>query len=315
MLIVKNNSTHAPLQYILPDFDKPFVDRLVVTNQIDNCMLKPLSGLLIHLNFIPDNVLHAKIFKHDEFKKAVVNIRRNNGANQQSISFTISGQAIRVFEQKGYYKDLIKIIESSPHSITKLDLSIDVNDKNLADVILSIRMYEHQHKKLLKFSRKQQTGRTFQQHISATKKAYSGYMIGKTTDNISGKIYDKKIEMAYQQNTIIDPRIRYEITFNNKNIPTTTDLKDPSTLFYYHAPKMLFNKIPKDIQKWEHDSNIILQPWVLPQRLADSSYQIAVKKLNRTVKELNVLLDGDIEEIDKIISGFLMNPSIKGYST
>lgn len=157
-----------------------------------------------------------------------------------------SGAALSELRSIGDYGDLLSLLGSFPHRVTRLDAALDV----LTDAPVILRGLEARYpsdrvcltRKALKVTRMYTT--RSDGLLSGT--WYAGH---KSRARVTARVYDKQLEAYEKRGEIIPPTTRYELTFGRDHGCTLKDAFMPRSLFYEYSSPALVDR-PDDHSTW-----------------------------------------------------------------
>ena len=167
---------------------------------------------------------------------------------------SLSGSACAALRDAGLWADVLFLLGSSPHKVTRIDGALDVRT-DPADVIASLCMrYPDGQVRLnqrpLNVTRFLEA-RPFDGRDSGT--YYVGY---RSRGRVTARVYDKRLEHFKRTGVDLGYNLtRYEITVRADYGATLRDAYDPTALFWHVASPALVSRRPDDVGEWVSGSD------------------------------------------------------------
>jgi hypothetical protein len=162
---------------------------------------------------------------------------------------SVSGTGLHRIRELGKLDYFLTCISEVPHSITRLDASLDT-DQDGADVFAYFSRRFHSPSQNPKLSRKAVTPSYISSLRDSDGRRTGTVNIGgyKNT-KVSARIYDKQHEALQKRNQQIPPTTRYELTVRKDMKPSLRDVSDPTAIFWHYMGKTVL-KTPEGVPEW-----------------------------------------------------------------
>jgi len=194
------------------------------------------------------------------------------------VRFTASGKALDYLRKLGQYENLLFHLSTFPHTVTRIDATIDV-PRDFPAVLRAIkRQYKDGSVKLGRQGLKVTT--TLSKRDSDGLNSGTLY-IGGRRNQVYAKIYDKTLEMFDRFKITLPTTTRYEISFRSTVGITLKDAHDPTSLFWMYGEQLLLKK-PKGVSEWVSGGEYI--GW-----RKDMNEVLPYDKLRRSIEESQAL--------------------------
>jgi hypothetical protein len=201
---------------------------------------------------------------------------------QRFARISLSGGACSALRSLGLWEQVLMILGSSPHKVTRVDAALDL-PLDAADVIraLCARYPEGKvnlSRKALPVTRMTQTRDDGQESGS--------YYVGRMTKaRFTARVYDKSLEALSKRGEQLPTTTRFEVTACKDSGATLRDAALPAALFWHIAAPAFLTR-PEGVPMWVPNDD---QGWTAPKRAFDPA-----ETLRRRVEgsaELEAFLD------------------------
>jgi len=238
------NVTRSPVR------EDPICDWLDVTCQPENSFM---GGLL--------DWLAVKGVSCITFRDGTNAYKIGNGLLQISTTgrfhrASASGGFIDDLRKQGLWRDYVNLLGVVPHKVTRVDVAVDMYID--APVVLTALETTYPVGEF-KFGRKALRTKTILERrmidnaLSGT--WYAGHM---SKARVSGRVYDKQLELAERHGMLSPPLTRFELTFRKDFGASLWDVLNPRDLFYSYAGGLMATEHIK-FDDWASRGTM---PWV-----------------------------------------------------
>lgn len=168
---------------------------------------------------------------------------------------SLSGGVCSTLRDTGHWLDVLTILSTCPHKVTRLDAAMDVM-ADAADVISSLRLRYPDGQ--VSLGRKALPVTCFLSVRPDGRDSGTYYVGHRTSARATARVYDKRLEQLQRFGRDIGHNLtRYEVTARKDYGATLRDAVEPASLFWHIAsPALVMNK-PKDVAMWEPHGDLI----------------------------------------------------------
>jgi hypothetical protein len=159
--------------------------------------------------------------------------------------YSASGAVLEHLRACGRYMDYLSALSGSPHAVTRLDAAHDV----LTDASPVIGKLRKRYPQECSLSRKALRTKSILETRPDGKESGTWYVGHMSRGRITGKVYDKQLQMLNVKGIEIPPTTRYELTFKADVGVTLRDAAEPARLFWSHASPVLLKR-PAGVADW-----------------------------------------------------------------
>ena len=252
-------------------------DWLDVTYSPDDIPLPELRKILIYAGFT---------LKFEAGQRVVYTMPGAGGSISiiQSSRFgkvSLSGGICSLLRTLGLWCDVLAVLSSCPHKVTRLDAALDV-PTDAADVISALRARYPTGQVAL--SRKALPVTTFLTVRPDGVESGTYYVGHRTAARATARVYDKRLEQLQRWGRDIGHELtRYEVTARKDYGATLRDALEPAALFWHIASPALIYRKPEgvamwepygDLTGWEHEAPA-LDPYAVIDRRVEFSAELA----------------------------------------
>jgi hypothetical protein len=161
----------------------------------------------------------------------------------------ISGAALLRIRELGKLDYFLSCIAEVPHSITRLDASMDT-DQDGANVYAHFEKLYRNPDNYPKLSRKSVTPSYIgSRRLSDGRLTGTVNIGGYKNTKVSARIYDKQAE-SLSRGVELPPTTRYELTVRKDMNPSLRDVSDPTAIFWHYMGNTVLKR-PPDTPTWE----------------------------------------------------------------
>lgn len=163
---------------------------------------------------------------------------------------SMSGKFLAHLRATNLYTELINLIGSHNHRVTRLDVAMDVD----VDFPTIRKQFNRKFPNgEIKLTRKAVKIKEFLERRESDNK-YTGtiYMGHRTKARVQGKLYDKQKELLDNQGIVTNAKTRLEFTVRSDAKPSLVDALNPAPLFWEYG-QHIFDR-PSDVSKWAPSS-------------------------------------------------------------
>lgn len=251
----------------------PFCDYLNVSFAPDDCPFPEVNRLLLAAGFDLDVFQGKHVYRPPQpYQRGTVVVEHRS----KWALISASGTACAALRSGGLWMDYLSALASSPHTVTRLDASLDLPVDG-ADFIDRLHA---KHPASVNLTRKAvDTGRILATRPDgrATGTWTAGYG---SSAKVTATVYDKAWEALKKRGEILPPTTRVEIHIWKGYGATLRDAAEPSAIFWHTAAPALLNA-PEGVPMWEPNADT---GWAAKPRAFDGA---AV--LRRRVESLGTL--------------------------
>lgn len=190
---------------------------------------------------------------------------------------SISGGVCAALRQLGIFEEVLWVLSTSPHKVTRLDAALDL-PLDAADVLdgLCIRYPTGQvnlGRKALSVTRMVST--------RADGRESGTYYVGhRTAARFTARVYDKALETLQKRGIQIQPTTRVEVTARKDSGVTLRDAAVPESIFWHIASPALLKR-PEGVAMWSPNQDSVwssvkrpFEPSELLQRRVNGSAEL-----------------------------------------
>lgn len=167
-----------------------------------------------------------------------------------------SGGFIDELRVLGLWRDYVNVLGVVPHTVTRLDIAVDIyiDAPLILDALESTYSDGEFH-----FGRKGVRTKTILEKRERDNVASGTWYAGhRSNARVSGRVYDKQLELASKHGMLSPPLTRFELTFRKDFGASLWDVLSPTDLFYSHAGGLMKTDHIK-YAKWESRGT---DPWI-----------------------------------------------------
>ena len=237
-----------------------FCDWLDVTFAPDNCPFPEVNRLLLDAGFIANASKDYGSSTYTPPKPHRGMLKIDHCSRWARIS--ASGGCCEALRVSGHWMDYLSALSTSPHSVTRLDASLDRSEDG-AVVIRELRaMYPDGAANL---GRKALRVKTFLEVRRDGLESGTWYLGHRSRARVTARVYDKALELVTKYGEVIPPTTRYEITAKSGSGVTLRDAALPNDLFWHVASPALL-QAPEGTNVWQSSDDL---GWASPPRTFD----------------------------------------------
>ncbi len=194
-------------------------------------------------------------------------------ANRGWFKVGISGQSCAMLRLHGVWTEVLFVLGSGPHRVTRVDCALDI-PMDGADAIERLQaVYPSGHVRL---SQRPVRITEVLSTRSDGRKSGSWYAGRRGQSEVTCRVYDKALEALEKRGEDLPPRTRCELTVCKGVGPTLRDAAEPERLFWhYMAPAILPR--PEGVPAWDSGW---AEGWVM-----DRVEVLAAERLRRRIQE------------------------------
>lgn len=257
---------------------KPFCDWLDVTFQPTDCPTVPVTMLLLELGYTLLPSAYGRGLVRYAPPGAASTGELQIHERRSHVRVSASGSVCRNLSMCGAWEEFLTILGSSPHTVTRLDLAVDL-EMDGADLVDAMRA--RYASGTVNLGRKAIGTTLFLSVRPDGRETGTWYAGHRTKARATARVYDKAHQLWERDGTITSPRARVEVTARKGYGATLRDAALPEALFWHIASPAIL-QAPEDAPLWtpNHD----LSGWQAPPRDRD-----AASALRRGVESLSGL--------------------------
>lgn len=255
-----------------------FCDWLDVTYAPNDCPYPELNRLLLGAGF-------ALSRDNSSFRTYVPpgghgSLRVSHSTRYARIS--LSGAACASLRASRLWDEVLFILGSSPHRVTRLDAALDI-PRDAADVLEELRLRYPDGQ--VSLSRKAQRVTEFLSVRPDGRRSGTYYVGHKDNARQSIRVYDKALEQLDKRGLTIPPLTRYEVTARKDYGATLRDAAVPESIFWHIAAPSLLTA-PKGVPMWMPN----LEQLRTPPAPSFTAYEVLKRRVENS-PELEALAD------------------------
>ena len=219
---------------------EPFADWLDVT-------FPPESGVLDHVHMFFDALLCPVAWESED--RVCIDAEGGKVFLDRSKRFcrvSVSGGVLKFLRSVGQFHDLLSVMGSEPHKVTRLDVACDyaVDTPRVLDWLDT--KYPDDRVQLQRKAIKVTRLLSRREDGELTGTWYAGH---RSNARVTARVYDKQHEALEQRGETLPPRTRVELTFRKDHGCTLRDAAMPVSLYYQFASPALVER-PVDAPEW-----------------------------------------------------------------
>lgn len=252
-----------------------FCDWLDVTFAPDNCPYPDVNRLLLDAGFTssPTRDYGSSLYSAPAPFRGVIKI--DHCSRWARIS--TSGGCCAALRASGHWMDYLSTLSSSPHSVTRLDASLD---RGVDGAVAIQELRSRYPDGSASLGRKALRVKTFLEVRRDGLESGTWYLGHRSRARVTARVYDKALELVSKYGETIPPTTRYEITARSGSGVTLRDAALPNNLFWHVASPALL-QAPEGTDVWQPNDDL---GWTSPPRAFD-----AYALLSRRVEALSDL--------------------------
>lgn len=230
---------------------KPFADWLDVTYSPLDVPEPDLRTLLMGCGFGLERETGGAVMYASNEPRGTVRVHYAS----RYARISISGGALATLRTAGHFDEVLSILSSSPHKVTRLDVAMDIK----ADAALVIERLKARHTSgHVALSRKSMAVTTILKTRPDGVVSGTYYVGHRSAARMTARVYDKSFE-AYENRGEVypDPVTRYEVTARKDSGATLKDAACPDSLFWHIAAPALIPSRPKGVDMWTPHGELV----------------------------------------------------------
>lgn len=256
-----------------------FCDWLDVTFSPTDCPYPELNLLLLGAGFeVSRDAAGVRCYLPPDGARGMVQV--SHKARYAKVS--LSGGACAALRALRLFEQVLWVLASSPHKVTRLDAALDL-PTDAADVLAALQ--SRYPGGVVNLGRKGLPVTRMLATRGDGRESGTYYVGHRTAARFTARVYDKALEADSKRGELLPPTTRFEVTARKDSGATLRDAGVPSAIFWHIAAPALLNR-PEGVPMWVPD---LEAAWSAPPRL----YQPA-EVLQRRVEaspELDALLE------------------------
>lgn len=248
-------------------------DWLDVTHSLEDTPLAEVRLLLLSWD--------AEALAPDYFRLGAggaVKLEKRGGFTRVSLS----GAAVAHLRDTGRWMDLLGLLSSSPHRVTRLDAALDLPVDGADSIAEMRRRYSGGEVNLGRKALKTTCLLAVRPDGRETGTWYAGH---RSKARATARVYDKAWERLQRAGVAVPPCTRYEVTVKKDYGATLRDAAEPERLFWHVASPALL-EAPVGVPSWDKGW---AEGWVL-ERPEVAPAAVLERRIERSA-ELSALLD------------------------
>lgn len=223
------------------DYFKPFADWLSISYPTS---LSPHMDVISLFNCISP-MSYAGMGSGKELYKTEIGATCFITSKDSYSNISISGSLLSLARDSNKMRDLIELLGSAPHNITRLDVAYDTPMPGEQAISNIQSMYHTGYAKLA--GRYRQMNYNLSQ-IGKGRQTGTAYFQNRNYNGtVLLRVYDKAWEQLQQRDSTISPTTRYELTVRRG--ASLRDFTNPDSVFWHFLPDGLLKR-PESVSKW-----------------------------------------------------------------
>lgn len=148
-----------------------------------------------------------------------------------------SGGFVDGLRDAGLFRDYVNLLGSVPHKVTRLDVAVDVS----VDAPLVLDALESTYPDgVFHFGRKAVRTKTIlEKRMSDNLSSGTWYAGHRSKARLTGRVYDKQLELMEKHGILSPPMTRFELTFRKDFGASLWDVLSPTDIFYSYAGNLM----------------------------------------------------------------------------
>lgn len=229
-------------------YPSSFCDWLDVTYAPDDCPYPDLNLLLLGADFAVTRDRSGAVMYVPPAGRGMAKV--THASRYAKIS--LSGAVCAALRDLGLWDEVLSILGTSPHKVTRLDAAIDFA-MDAADVISSLRARYASGRVAL--GRKALPVTVMLAVRSDGRESGTYYVGHRTAARQTLRVYDKTLEMLEKYGEVIPVTTRVEVTARKDSGATLRDAALPCALFWHIAAPAVFS-LPEGVPVWVPDTEL-----------------------------------------------------------
>lgn len=165
---------------------------------------------------------------------------------------SLSGGACSALRDLGLFDQVLHVLSTSPHKVTRLDAALDVlTDASFVIESLSRRYPDGR----VALGRKALPVKRILSTRPDGRDSGTYYVGHRTAARFTARVYDKALEALERRGEILPPTTRFEVTARKDSGATLRDASLPSAIFWHIAAPALL-QLPEGAPVWEPNSDM-----------------------------------------------------------
>lgn len=186
----------------------------------------------------------------------------------------VSGEALAHLRSVDQFEDLLVSIGTSPHTVTRLDLSVDVGCDFPAFLGGLDSKYPDRRVAL---TRKRQKATVMLEPRDSDGQLTGSYYVGARTSTVTLVVYDKQAEILKKYGGHLPPTTRVELRLSREVGATLRDSVMPVSLFHHYVPEDIVPR-PEGVSAWESHA----EPWVPDRAPVPLDYAVLKRRIENS---------------------------------
>lgn len=192
---------------------------------------------------------------------------------------SISGGVCAFLRERGIWEELLHVLATSPHRVSRLDATIDLAMDG-ADLVDSMRK---RHPSGVTLTRKSLPTTCMLSVRADGRESGTWYAGHRTRARVTARVYDKALQMLGKFGCLLPPTARVEITIREG--ATLRDAVEPTACFWHYAAPAIL-RAPEGVPVWNQNQEL---GWNSPLREFDTA--LLLRRRVEALAEIDALLD------------------------
>ena len=165
---------------------------------------------------------------------------------------SLSGGACSSLRELGQFEQVLYVLSTSPHKVTRVDAALDVlTDASYVIESLSSRYPDGR----VALGRKALPVKRILSTRPDGRDSGTYYVGHRTAARFTARVYDKALEALEKRGELLPPTTRFEVTARKDSGATLRDAALPAALFWHIAAPALL-KLPEDVPVWQPNTDM-----------------------------------------------------------
>lgn len=174
---------------------------------------------------------------------------------------SISGGVCDALRELGVFEELLHVLSSSPHRVTRVDAALDVF-VDAPDILSGL--CARYPSGLVSLSRKALASKRIFSTRADGRESGTFYVGHRTNARFTARVYDKALEALERRGQVLPPTTRFEVTARKDSGATLRDAARPESLFWHIASPALL-QLPEGVPVWQPNTEMTWNsPAVVP---------------------------------------------------
>ncbi|MEH6511449.1 replication initiation factor domain-containing protein [Halopseudomonas aestusnigri] len=165
---------------------------------------------------------------------------------------SISGGACAAIRRLGVFDQVLHVLGTSPHKVTRVDAALDV----MTDASFVIESLSHRYPDgRVSLGRKALPVKRILSTRPDGRDSGTYYVGHRTAARFTARVYDKTLEALEKRGELLPPTTRFEVTARKDSGATLRDAALPESIFWHIAAPALL-KLPEGVPVWQPNTDM-----------------------------------------------------------